>query len=174
MQRTSNRSRGAILPEYALGIALVVVVALGAIEGLTDSGGERLDERGSAIGAPGDEALGGAAGGGGSGPDGDDGEVPPPPPPAPYNGAVAFGGCTGSPDQNNCSFSLSLDPAPDVPVWTVNPSNNVTGSGSLGPTAALVFGKQGTYSVRATVGITTVQFELSCSKNNGNITCVAA
>lgn len=43
---------GATLVEYALIVALVVVVSLGAIQWMTDSGTDELEDRGGRVGAP--------------------------------------------------------------------------------------------------------------------------
>lgn len=174
MKIRRSTERGVTLVEYAMGVALVLVASLGVTEAVADNAGDRLDERGSTVGAPGDEALGGRAGETGTGGGDDDGEVPPDPPDVPYTGDIVLDGCTGSPHQNSCAFSLTVPPAPLVPVWTTDPSDSVAGSGTLGDTATLIFEKKGTYSVRATIGSNVEQFEVNCTKNNGNISCVAA
>jgi Flp pilus assembly pilin Flp len=75
--KLDSRQRGATLIEYALGVAFVCIVCLGAIGALEDNSGGRLDERGDAIGGDsepigviptGSGGSGSGGGGGGGGP----------------------------------------------------------------------------------------------------------
>lgn len=50
--RHHHKERGATLVEYALGVALITVVSLGAIQRIEDRGAERLDESDDRIAAP--------------------------------------------------------------------------------------------------------------------------
>jgi hypothetical protein len=71
-----HQEKGATLVEYALLIALVVVVCIGVIEVLTDNSDEKVDTRSGEIGVPSEEnALPGATdgSGGGTSTDGSDG-----------------------------------------------------------------------------------------------------
>jgi hypothetical protein len=52
------------LPEYALGVALVAVVAIGAVQYLQGRGEDRLESSDARIGTPNDEAAYGGSGGG--------------------------------------------------------------------------------------------------------------
>lgn len=158
-------TRGAALVEYALVLALVLVGSLGAVSALEDDAGDRLDDRGTTIGAPGDEAVGGYGSSGGNPGGDDDGDAPPPDPPTPYTGAIGMT-CTGSgSERNDCSFSLTIDPAPEVPSWTVNPFAHVDGtSPTFGATAQFRFTKDGTYTVRSQVGATEVLSTVACTE----------
>lgn len=51
-RETRHRRRGASLVEYALAIALVLVVSLSAIGAVEDSSADRLDERAGGVGDP--------------------------------------------------------------------------------------------------------------------------
>lgn len=75
-----HRERGATLVEYALGVALLCIATLGAVEFMTDQGKSSLDERGARIGGP-DLELSAPGGdddpGDGGDPGGDDGDTDP-------------------------------------------------------------------------------------------------
>lgn len=68
-----NRERGATVVEYALAVAVVVVLCLGALQVLEDESEDRLSDRGDVAGAPLDESFrglgesAGSPGGGGGG-----------------------------------------------------------------------------------------------------------
>jgi hypothetical protein len=106
--RGERRDRGATLTEYALGIAFVCVLCLGAISFLTDTSAEELDARSDRIGSPDLEAgaPGGTDGGSDSGGTTDDGGDPGDGPPA----ALTAGGATaeGTHRGNNWDATVTL------------------------------------------------------------------
>lgn len=52
LRRSGHRQRGVSLVEYALGVSLVLVTSLAAIDGLQDNAEENLASRGATAGAP--------------------------------------------------------------------------------------------------------------------------
>lgn len=72
-----NSDRGAVMVEYALGIALVVVVSLGALSTLRDGSSDRLEDRESAAGGSAELSGQGFTYGGTDSSGSDSGEDPP-------------------------------------------------------------------------------------------------
>lgn len=158
-------SRGATLVEYALGVGLVAVAVLGALQVLSKDTKDSLATRGDSIGHPVSEGgatttttLGGGGGGGGS--------TTTTTAPG-YSGTIG-GSCTGSAgNSNNCVFSLSPDPAPTTPTWSLVPA-----TGFVGVLPSVTFIAGGSRTVRADVGGVVVQRIVDCTVNGGGkITC---
>jgi hypothetical protein len=155
--------RGATLVEYSLGIALVVVVSLTAIQSVEDNAGDELSDRGGEIGHPSESGgtggtTGGTTGSTGGTTGGSTGGDPV------YTGTVE-GSCTGGGnDRRNCTFSLSPDPSPTTPTWSILPSTGFTGT-----LPTITFTSGGSFTVRAQVGTTEVTRIVECTAN-GNLT----
>lgn len=165
--RRATASRGATLVEYALGVGLIAVVIIGAVQAVSDNAEDSLDDRGDTIGHPVYDGVtttttGGGGGGGGGG-------TTPSTTPS-YTGSIE-GSCNGSNGNKNvCSFTLNPDPTPVVPTWSIDPPTGFTGT-----PPAVTFIVAGTRSVRANVDGTVVQRVVECTTNgqgaNQKVTC---
>jgi Flp pilus assembly pilin Flp len=149
--RRSRRLRGdtgATVVEYAMGLALVLVVSLASLEYLEDSASDEFDGRADRAGAP-DLSEGSADGGttdGGTGSGGTDG-------PPPVTQEVAFGGFENVRSTGNNPWRANLSVQVD----------DTSGNGLSGVTVS------GTWSYLD--GSTPVTVEAVCNQTNGSGSC---
>lgn len=152
-----GHERAATLVEYALGLALLAVAMLSGIDVLQRESGDRFKAAAPALGDPGEAA----------GPPSTSPSTTSPPStvaPPTYSGTID-GVCV----LNTCTFLLNPLPLA-LPTWSVSPSGS--GSGVTGvPPAAVVFTKQGSFTVTANVDGTTVTRSVSCTKDKSLVTC---
>lgn len=112
--------RGATAVEYALGIALVVVVTVGAVQLLEDESGERLNDEGTTIGQPAGDSRGVLPGGLGS-------PLPPPSGNTPPSASITSGSCSG----RSCFFGGSATDSDGTVTslsWNFGDGRSATGS----------------------------------------------
>lgn len=166
-----RRTRGATLVEYALGIALVAVVSVTAVEALQDDATDKLDSRGQSIGHPDESAVSTTSttsSGGGSSTTSTSTTAPA------YNPSFEVT-CSGASGQRNeCLFSLDPEP-PSVPVWSIVPASGFDNAVQTGNDFSVRFTSAGTFSVRAAVDGFEYIHTIDCTQNNsGNIRCESA
>jgi len=147
--RCARGERGASLTEYALGLALVAVVLIGATQWLQSQSKAELGRNTDTAGAPVEVAATPTTN--------PDFPNPPPPPPA-YTGTLS-GTCTSG---GSCVFLLN-PPAPTA-TWTVSPSQGGTYTGA--PPAIQVT-KKGSFSVTATIGAVSRTVSFTCDETTG-------
>ncbi|MFZ6003844.1 MAG: Flp family type IVb pilin [Actinomycetota bacterium] len=165
-RRRSGGARGATLVEYSLGMGLVAVALIGALQFVQGEAEDELGASGGSIGHPAAEGVTSTTTGGGGGGGGATTTTPTTAPPA-YTGTIQ-GDCTGTNgNKNDCVFSLNPDPSPTVPVWDVVPPTGFTGVPPV-----VTFTAAGSRSIRADVGGVIVQRVVTCSVNGaGKVTC---
>lgn len=159
-----DAARGATMVEYALGVALIAVVLIGATRAATNDAEDSLGDRGDSIGHPAlESATTSTTSGGGGGPSSTTTSTTA----GPYSGVVN-GSCSGSNGwKNECTFTLSPDPSPVVPTWSLVPPTGYTGA-----PPAVTFTQVGSRTIRADVNGVVVQRVVSCTTNgSGKITC---
>lgn len=137
LRKRLRSDAGATLVEYALLVALILVVSIGAISALEDRADERAGSTAGRIGAPGDAAYYGGGTTGGS--TGGSTTGPPPPPPS----TVTVSSITSTPPPTNdgskwvASATITVvDGATPLVGVIVTGSWTIEGPGGGSPTTA--------------------------------------
>jgi Flp pilus assembly pilin Flp len=143
-----HRERGATLVEYAMGVALVGVVSLGAMQFMEDGASDEFNDRADRAGAPDliEPTDGGTTDGGSATAGGTDG----PPPDAEEAQFEGFSGIRST--GNN--------------PWTANVRVDVNDSNGDNLSGVTVTGTWSYFD-----GSTTVSFDVTCTQTNGSGSC---